>query len=80
MHLKHNLSLILKKSVYGIWEQKSADQPAYLYMQSSQESLKMCLTESGKMIQLCVKFQDIFTRMDEFLPDLVRQSYAFQED
>ena len=50
-------------------------------LQRSRKSLKKCLTESGKMIKLCtVKFQDIFTRPDEFLPDSIRWSDTFHED
>ena len=35
-------------------------------------ALTKCLTESGKMIKLYMKFQEIFTRPKEILPDSVR--------
>ena len=40
--------------------------------QSSWKLMKKCLTESGNMINLCMKFQDIFTRPKGILPDSVR--------
>ena len=48
--------------------------------QSFRRLLKDHQTESGKMIKLLRKFQNIFTRPDEISPDSVRQSYLFRKD
>ena len=51
-------------------------------MQGSRKLLKKCLTECGKMIKLVMKFQDIFTRPKDIIPDCdaVRRSNMFRED
>ena len=42
--------------------------------------LKKCLTECGNIINLCMKFQDIFTRPKGILLDSVRGSDTYSED
>ena len=41
---------------------------------SSQKILKTCLTESGKMIKLCMNDHDVLTRPDQILVDSVRRA------
>ena len=48
--------------------------------QSSRKSVRGYRTESYKMIKMYLKIQDIFTRPNEFLPDMSGGQTEFRED
>ena len=48
--------------------------------QSSRKSARVYRTESYKMIKMYLKIQDIFTRPNEFLPDMSGGQTEFRED
>ena len=50
------------------------------YTICSRKLLKKRLTESGKVIKLCMKFQEFFTSPKEILPDPGRWSDTFRKD
>ena len=60
--------------IFGLYSVKHSEE------HSSRKLLKKCLTESGNMIKLCMKFQDIFARLKGILPDSVRRSDTYSED
>ena len=49
-------------------------------LQSSRKSARVYRTESYKMIKMYLKIQDIFTRPNEFLPDMSGSQTEFRED
>ena len=49
-------------------------------LQSSRKSARVYRTESYKMIKMYLKFQDIFTRLNEFLPDMSGGQTELRED
>ena len=49
-------------------------------MQSSPKSERVYRTESYKKIKMYLKIQDIFTRPNEFLPDMSGGQTEFRED
>ena len=49
-------------------------------MQSSRKSVRVYRTESYKMIKMYLKIKDIFTRLNEFLPDMSGGQTEFRED
>ena len=52
----------------------------YEGLQSSRKSARVYRTESYKMIKMYLKIQDIFTRPNEFLPDMTGSQTEFRED
>ena len=50
------------------------------HLQSSRKSVKVYRTESYKMIKMYLIIQDIFTRPNEFLPDMSGGQTEFPED
>ena len=53
---------------------------AILPVQSSRKSARFYRTESHKMIKMFLKFQDIFIRPNEFLPDMSGGQTELRED
>ena len=50
------------------------------HQQSSRKSVRVYRTEPYKMIKMYLKIQDIFTRPNEFLPDMSGGQTEFRED
>lgn len=48
-------------------------------LQKSSKFEKNCLIEFGKMIKYCMRFQENFSWLYDFLPGLVWQSYTFSQ-
>ena len=49
-------------------------------MQSSRKPVRVYRTEPYKMIKMYLKIQDIFTRPNEFIPDMSGGQTEFRED